>query len=114
MLPLGPRQNSSSSWRQIVIQEKQSVCVVYAQTRRGAGSSAYLAVEGSVLVEPDLLQIAVFLRFLDAHHFDVAQVARQRHHEPRVSVPQAEVDLLLLRKHTFRVQLLQTPAHVIG
>lgn len=101
MLPLGLRQNSSSSWRQRLFFTKNSPFVLFTPR----SSPAYLAVKGSVLVEPDLLQLAAFLHFLDAHHFDVVQVARQRHHEPRVSVPQAEVDLPLLRKDRFGVQL---------
>lgn len=83
---------------EIVFSRKLSIFVVQAQKCFRADGSAYLAAKVSVLVQPDLLQLAGFLHFLDAHHFDVLQVTRQRHHEPRVSVSEAEVDLLLLRK----------------
>lgn len=83
---------------EIVFSQQLPIFVVQAQQCLRAGGSAYLAAKVSVLVQPDLLQLSGFLHFLDAHHFDVPHVTRQRHHEPRVSVSQAEVDLLLLRK----------------
>lgn len=66
----------------------------------------------SVAVEPDLLQFARFLHFLDAHHFDVIQVTYQRHHELRLSVPQAKVHLLLLR-NMFWIQTGQTSSKIL-
>ena len=54
----------------------------------------------SAVVEPDLLEPVGLLCLLDPHQLDVIQIAGDRHHEPGLSVPQAEVHLLLLRKHT--------------
>lgn len=51
------------------------------------GLSWYLAVEVSILVEPDLLKSIILLCFLNPHQFDIIQTASHWHKEPRLSVP---------------------------
>lgn len=57
----------------------------------------YLAADLSVPIAPDLLDSPRLLHGLNSHQLDVVQRSRQRHQASRLSVPQTEVHLRLLK-----------------